>query len=183
MIWKMPEKGWFFDTVSLCNFLLSDAENVLEHRYRRKACITGEVYDEICAGFVKYPVLKKIETLLNRKIFSLVSLSADDRRLYTSLIACLGRGEASCIAAANQTGAAKSRKIVVTDDRAARKQCHQLHIPFTGTIGILKASVSEGRLSSDQADIYLDRMIRQGFYSMTNSMKLSGLITRVRVPG
>lgn len=161
----MPENGWYFDAVSLCNFLLSDAESILEQRYRRQAYITGEVYDEICAGFVNYPVLKKIETLLNRKIFSLVSLSMEDRRLYASLIACLGRGEASCIASANQTGPVKSRKIVVTDDRAARKQCHQLHIPFTGTIGILKASVTEGLLSLYQADIYLDRMIRQGFYS------------------
>jgi predicted nucleic acid-binding protein len=166
----MPEKGWYFDTVSLCNFLLSDAQSVLEHRYSRQAYITGEVYGEICAGFVKYPVLKRIEPLLNRKIFSLISLSEDGRRLYSSLIACLGRGEASCIAAANQTGQAKIRKIVVTDDRAARKQCHQLHIPFTGTIGILKASVSEGRVSAVQADIYLDRMIRQGFYSPVRSI-------------
>lgn len=166
----MPEEGWYFDTVSLCNFLLADAQSVLEHRYSRQAYITGEVYDEICAGFVKFPVLKKIETLLKRKIFSLVSLSADDRRLYTNLIACLGRGEASCIAAANQTGAAKSRKIVVTDDRAARKQCQQLHISFTGTIGILKASVSEDLLSVGQADIYLDRMIRLGFYSPVRSI-------------
>jgi predicted nucleic acid-binding protein len=173
----MPEDSWYFDTVSLCNFFLSDAEKVLENRYRKQAYITGEVYNEICAGFVKYPVLKKIETLLSRKIFSLVSLSVDDRRLYSSLIACLGRGEASCIAAANQTGASNSRKIVVTDDRAARKQCHQLHIPFTGTIGILKASVSEGRLSPDQADIYLDRMIRQGFYSPVRSIsEITGLL-------
>ena len=173
----MPEEGWFFDTVSLCNFLLSEAESVLEHRYRGQAYITGEIYNEICAGFVKYPVLKKIETLLNRKVFSLVSLSVDDRRLYTSLIACLGRGEASCIAVANKTGVAESRKIVVTDDRAARKQCHQLHIPFTGTIGILKASVSEGRLSADQADLYLNRMIRQGFYSPVRSIsEITGLI-------
>lgn len=172
----MPEDSWYFDTVSLCNFILSDAEKVLEHRYREQAYITGEVYNETCAGFVKYPVLKKIETLLSRKIFSLVSLSVDGRRLYSSLIACLGRGEASCIVAANQSGAAKSRKIVVTDDRAARKQCHQLHIPFTGTIGILKASVSEGRLSPDQADAYLDRMIRQGFYSPVRSIsEITGL--------
>jgi len=173
----MPEKGWYFDTVSLCNFFLSDAESVLENRYRGQAYITGEVYDEICAGLIKYPALHKIEKFLEGKIFSPVSLSIDERRMYLSLIVCLGRGEASCIAAANQTSAAKSRKIVVSDDRAARKQCHQLHIPYTGTIGILKASVSEGRISGDQADIYLDRMIRQGFYSPVRSIsEISGLI-------
>ena len=173
----MPDKGWYFDTVSLCNFFLSDAESVLEHRYTSQAFITGEVYDEICAGLMKYPVLNKIEKFLERNIFSLVSLSINERRMYVSLIVCLGRGEASCIAAANQTGAAKSRKIVVSDDRTARKQCHQLHIPYTGTIGILKASVVEGRISAEQADIYLDRMIRQGFYSPVRSIsEITGLI-------
>ena len=166
----MPEGGWYFDTVSLCNFFLSDAEIILEQRYGGQAYITGEVYDEICGGYVKYPLLKRIETLLHRKLFTLVSLSMDERPLYSSLIAFLGRGEASCIAAAKQADVVKSRKIVVTDDRAARKQCHQLQIPFTGTIGILKASVTEGQLSSNQADIYLDRMIRQGFYSPVRSI-------------
>jgi len=53
----------------------------------------------------------------------------------------------------------------VTDDRAARGQCSLLKIPFTGTIGILKAAFLEGQISLSQADDILGKMIKTGFYS------------------
>jgi predicted nucleic acid-binding protein len=63
-----------------------------------------------------------------------------------------------------------SDRIVVTDDRSARQQCNHSHIPFTGTIGILKACVRDGVIELNQADIYLDKMIKQGFYSPVRSI-------------
>jgi hypothetical protein len=44
-------KLWIFDTVFLSNFLLSDSMFILNKRYRRYGVITGEVYDELSAGF------------------------------------------------------------------------------------------------------------------------------------
>lgn len=161
----MPEKSWYFDTVSLCNFLFAGLDFLLKTRYHQCGFITWEVYDEICAGFVRYPELKKLEILIADKTFMLVSLSDQARQLYSNLIAHLGKGEASCIAAAKV-----SKGIVVTDDRSARHQCHSLHVLFTGTIGILKACVIDGTINLKQADIYLDKMIKLGFYSPVRSI-------------
>jgi len=161
----MPEKGWYFDTVSLSNFLFSGADSLLKIRYYKRGFITWEVYDEICAGFIKYPSLQKLETLLSNETFILVSLSDQARQLYSNLIAHLGKGEASCIAAAKT-----SPGIVVTDDRSARLQCSHSHVPFTGTIGILKAVVMDGAINLSQADMYLGKMIKQGFYSPVRSI-------------
>ena len=77
----------------------------------------------------------------------------------------LGRGESSCLAIAKV-----SNSIVVTDDRSARQQCNKSNIPFTGTIGILKACVRDGSIELHEADIYLDKMINQGFYSPVRSI-------------
>lgn len=161
----MPEKGWYFDTVSLCNFLLSGADSLLKIRYHKRGFITWEVFDEICAGFVKYPALQKLEILISNETFALVSLSDQARQAYSGLIAHLGKGEASCIALAKV-----AEGIVVTDDRCAKQQCNHLHVLFTGTIGILKASVMDGAINLNQADVYLDMMIKQGFYSPVRSI-------------
>lgn len=161
----MPEKNWYFDTVSLSNFLFSGSDYLLKKQYHKCGFITWEVYDEICGGFAKYPTLKKIKTFLDNEIFTLISLSDQARQLYPNFINHLGKGEASCIAAAKI-----SQGIVVTDDRSARQQCRTSHVSFTGTIGILKTCVIDGTINLNQADIYLDKMIKHGFYSPVRSI-------------
>ena len=156
----MPEKIWIFDTVSLSNFLLSDSMLILNKRYRRCGVITGEVYDELSAGFADYPILKQVDKLIDDKVFRLVSLSRPEHRHLQDLIGHLGKGEASCIAYAKERKA-----IMVTDDRTARKQCSLIKIPVTGTVGILKASVLDGQIPLDRADDILQKMIAAGFYS------------------
>ena len=156
----MPERKWVFDTVSLSNFLLSDAIFILENRYRQKAMITSQVYDEISAGISKYPKLKPIDDLINSKVFTLCTLTAKERELYYELIGHLGKGESSCIAISKERSA-----IVVTDDRTARRQCSQWNISVTGTVGILKASLLDGHINRKQANHILHKMIRSGFYS------------------
>lgn len=161
----MPEKKWFFDAVVLSNFLFADAVTLLKERYRNKGIITREVYDEIPAGFAEYPELKNVEKLLDDKSFRLVSLSKKARKFYLELILHLGKGESACIASAKVNPG-----VVVTDDRAARQQCRNMDIPVTGTIGILKTSVSTGQTSLIQADAYLKTMIKAGFYSPVRSI-------------
>jgi predicted nucleic acid-binding protein len=156
----MPEKRWVFDTVALSNFLLSEALFILEKRYRRCAFITWQVYDEVSAGIAVLPELKLIDKLIEDKTFRLVALSLSQRKDFRELIGHLGKGEASCIAFAKVQSAT-----VVTDDRAARKQCSLMKIPFTGTVGILKASLSDGHLSLPRADEILHKMMEAGFYS------------------
>lgn len=104
--------------------------------------------------------MKQIDRLIDKDIFSLHSLSPKERNIYVRLIAHLGKGEASCIATAK-----KHPTIVVTDDRAARRQRSQLDILFTGTIGILKAALRDCEITVEQAGIILQKMIENGFYS------------------
>ncbi len=161
----MPAKNWIFDTVALSNFLLSDSIFILENRYRSQGLITWEIYDEISAGMVEYPKLKQIDRLIDNETIKLVSISRQEHEHFRELIDHLGKGEASCIAYAKERNV-----IVVTDDRTARKQCSQMNIPLTGTIGILKASVLDGHLNLDQADKVLSKMIDAGFYSPLRSI-------------
>ncbi len=161
----MPEKKWVFDTVVLSNFFLSDSIFILEERYRKCAVITRQVYDELSSGMADYPELKQIDNLFKDKAFKLVSLSSKEHQHFLQMIGFLGKGEASCIALANERTA-----IVVTDERAARKQCSLMKVPVTGTVGILKASVLEGNISLAQADKSLQKMIEAGFYAPIRSI-------------
>jgi predicted nucleic acid-binding protein len=161
----MPEKNWIFDTVTLSNFLLSDSTFTLEIRYPKRGLITSEIYDELSAGMGEYPKLKHIDRLVDDEIFKQVSLSRQEHKHFRELIVHLGKGEASCIAYAKERNV-----IVVTDDRSARRQCSQMKIPVTGTIGILKASVLDGQLELDQADTILAKMTDAGFYSPLRSI-------------
>jgi predicted nucleic acid-binding protein len=161
----MPEKKWVFDTVVLSNFFLSDSIFILVERYRKHAIITWQVYDELSSGMSDYPELKQVDNLFKDKAFKLVSLSSKEHQHFLQMTGFLGKGEASCIALANEQTA-----IVVTDDRAARKQCSLMKVPVTGTVGILKASVLEGNISLAQADKSLQKMIDAGFYSPIRSI-------------
>ena len=165
----MPEPNWLFDTVVLSNFLLTGAEATLEARYRGRGLITGEVCGELLSGSASHPDRRGIEGLISRRVIKHVGMTARERRHFLELVVFLGKGEASCIACAKERHA-----IVATDDRVARNQCHLDQIPFTGTIGILKASVSAGQLPLHQADAVLDKMIAAGFYSPVRS--LSGIM-------
>jgi len=98
--------------------------------------------------------------LIDSKIFSQHTLSSKERSVYAGLITCLGKGEASCIATAKEFS-----YIVVTDDSSARRECLKMNIPFTGTIGILKASVIENAIHATNANEILKKMIKAGFYS------------------
>jgi predicted nucleic acid-binding protein len=161
----MPEKKWVFDTVVLSNFLLSDSVFILEKRYHGRGVITWHVYDEISTGMAEFPKLKRVDKLIADELFELVYLSGEAHKLFRELIGHLGKGEASCIAYAKGRNA-----IVVTDDRTARKQCSLMKMPFTGTVGILKASVLDDHISTEQADRALRKMIKAGFCSPIRSI-------------
>ena len=114
---------------------------------------------------MEYPKLKQIDRLVDDETTKLVSLSRQERVHFRELIVHHGKGEASCIAYAQEWNVT-----VVTDDRSARKHCSQMNIPVTGTIGILKASVLDGYLKLDQADKVLSKMTDAGYYSPLRSI-------------
>jgi predicted nucleic acid-binding protein len=156
----MPEQRRVFDTVVLSNFLLSDSAEILAQRYKGRAAITWEVYDEITAGIVSRPMLATMETLVGKRQFEIIALSPREHQTYSKLLGRLGKGEASVIAVAQAR-----HWIACSDDKAARRECVQSGVKFTGTIGILKAACMQGLLRRDQADLALRRMVENGFYS------------------
>ena len=160
----MPESAvvLFFDTVTLSNFALAGAMDLLVVRYGSRAHITPEVLDEVADGVVAgYDALLQIEDAVAAgSLGNAPSLTSAERGIYRSLLRVLAPGEASCIACAKARGGT-----VVTDDRMARARCAELGVSCTGTIGILKASVSAGELPPAAADAILDRMIAAGYRS------------------
>ena len=160
MMPRMRKTAFVFDTVSLSNFLLTDALTILILRYSGRAFISEQVFDELASGISKRSRLKGVNTLLSKKHFGLIAMTMPEHALYSNLITSVGRGEASCVAIASLRG-----WTVVTDDRAARNHCAEKNIPVTGTIGILKAACLDKQIIASDADRILNAMIDEGFYS------------------
>ncbi|MDD5672774.1 MAG: DUF3368 domain-containing protein [Chitinivibrionales bacterium] len=156
----MRKHLFVFDTVSLANFLLSDADKILTARYSGRAFITEQVFDELTSGMRMRPRLALVDSLLKQNHFDCITLTAPEHTRYADLIANLGKGEASCIAAAWARG-----WTVVTDDRAARGHGAEMGLAVTGTIGILKAACREKQVTASVADHILQAMIDNGFYA------------------
>lgn len=156
-----PEQKYYFDTVALRNFALVGRLDLLTIMYKDCLIITTEVIDEISRAISSgIDALQEIMNLLADGIFSQYSLSSGERQVYTSLLANLGAGEASSIAAVKTVDG-----IVVTDDKFARNICRERGIKVTGTIGIMKKLCIKDILQYPEADRILQEMITCGFYS------------------
>ncbi len=157
---RLPDR--FFDTVTLSNFALSGAFDLLVDRYGRSLRVTEQVRAELAAGRIRgYAELKVVEQpLAAGSILPADAMTTPESELFVDLLRNLSSGEASCVALArHRTG------IVATDDRAARDSCAERQIPVTGTIGILKALCTDKNITSEEADAILARMVDAGFFS------------------
>lgn len=162
----MPDVKFIFDTVSISNFCLADSLHLIEYRYKGKAFISTEVYGEILDGVSSgCQELNSIEEIIRNKAMGILVMDGKEYETYRSFLSNLGKGEASCIAIAK-----KRNMTVVTDDRAARNRCIEFKVRFTGSIGIIKASVKDGFISLLEADLILSKMIAAGFYSPINNI-------------
>lgn len=154
--------AFYFDTVTLSNFALVGRMDLLLRRYGQRAFVTPEVLSEVLDGITAgYDSLQDVETATDDRRFTTApSLTVDEKAVYMELLRSLAPGEASCIARACVKGGT-----VVTDDRATRSLCSERDVPFTGTVGILKACVQEGLLEGGDADAVLQSMIDHGYYA------------------
>ena len=89
-----------------------------------------------------------------------------EKALFELLSVSLGFGEASSIAVAKARG-----YIFACDDRVARKEADLQHVRLTGTIGLLIKAVKKKVINSHEADVILNQMIANGFYSPVKSIK------------
>jgi len=162
----MPEhtRKILLDAVTLSNFALIDCLGLIISRYGKRAALTTEVLDEIYDGInTGLYQLQSIANAVHNRELGLSHLSARERKVYGKTLHNLSPGEASCIASAQICNG-----VVATDDRAARTCCRERDIATTCTIGILVACTREGAITPDQADLSLQEMIEQGFYSPVN---------------
>jgi len=150
-----------FDTVVLCNFIQAEAFDWLIDRYKGRLCLTEDVCDELASGVTREaPGLANFDIERFYVNANVIAMSKQDRTAFRLLRQRLGKGEASAVAVASNIGA-----VVVTDDRAARNECKERGILFTGTIGILKAAVIDESLSLQEAETLHYNMVEKGFYS------------------
>lgn len=122
-----------------------------------RLCMQGLVEDEIGEGFAQ------IAQLVAEGCFDLVS---GDKILASEVGAIaerynIGLGESECIAIGKKFACA-----VASDDRKARGaatvELGQSRV--TGSIGLLKSSVSGGLISSEQAYASYQKMVREGAF-------------------
>lgn len=112
--------SWFFDTVTLSNFALTDSFGLLTARYGRSLCVTEPVRTELAVGRAQgYGGLGVVESALaSRAITTVGPMGTAESELFVQLVRNLGAGESSCVACALLRGG-----VVATDDRAARVCC------------------------------------------------------------
>ncbi len=160
----MPEdmSHYYFDTVTLCNFALTNHLDLLIVRYGSSIQITSPVLDEITDGITEgYHALREIEDAVRTGVFAQADiLEGREREIFRDLLRILSPGEASCIACVQSRGG-----IVATDDKAARDCCVERNVQFTGTIGILKVCCRDEMLTPQAADAVLQNMVDAGYFS------------------
>jgi predicted nucleic acid-binding protein len=91
--------------------------------------------------------------------------TSEEQALYRELSPSLGNGEASCLAVAI------ARELMLgSDDLAVRKAAKARDVRLTGTVGILIRLVREDRLSLEDANAILARMIALRYRSPVESL-------------
>jgi predicted nucleic acid-binding protein len=163
----MPE--FIFDSCVLSNFALSDGMPVLKRLYAGRAYITnfvtGEIARGIHGGHEKLAAISRAtkDGWLEETTFK----TQKEKAFFDKLSVSLGSGEASCIAIARSRG-----YHFASDDRAARTEAALLHVTITGTIGVLLRGVKKNVIDISEGDRLLKRMIKTGFFSPVNSLRL-----------
>ena len=162
----MPEI--VFDTCVLSNFALSGGFRLILDLYGGAASITDFVGAEITRGIHHgRDGLRVVKAAVQSGRIRELSLSGEEEKaLFEDLSISLGCGEASSIAAAKVRGLT-----FASDDRTARREAARLGVPLTGTVGILKKAVMGRHLAANEADAFLIKMKKTGFFSPVDSIK------------
>ncbi|MEA1960417.1 MAG: hypothetical protein U9N81_03860 [Bacillota bacterium] len=89
-----------------------------------------------------------------------VRMTEEEIIQHTQLRRQLGAGEASCLAVASLR-----KWKVATDDKDARKWAIRLHIPHTGTFGILGMLITQHQITLTEGNDWLRCMIEAGSFT------------------
>lgn len=143
------------DNTVLSNFALIYQPEALLHAFYEKVGTTEAVFQELSRGIALGRLPKHSWEWLE-----LVQMTDAETLYFTRLQHHLGIGEASCLAVASQR-----QWKMATDDKDARQWAIRLHVPHTGTLGILGLLITQGQITLAEGDIWLNRMIKAGYRS------------------
>ena len=115
------------DNTVLSNFALVQQPEFIRLAFLEDVGTSDEVMVELERGVTLGRLLAYQWEWLN-----IIRMTTVERQQFRQLGGQLGAGEASCLAIA-----AHRKWKIATDDKAARKWAVRLHIPHTGTLGIL----------------------------------------------
>ena len=161
----------------LSNLARANLLKILEQLFG-EIIIPLPVYEEILKGIdTGYAFLNSVDEIVEKGDWVTLALFKDEheKRLFKNLLDSVGYGEAAGIAIAkrltllnklNLTGRALH---FFSDDRVARETAKKQDVEVSGTLGILKVAVEEGKLSTKEADEVLQEMIRGGYRSPIQS--------------
>jgi predicted nucleic acid-binding protein len=90
----------------------------------------------------------------------LIDLTGVEREFADGLSKVLGLGERTCVAAVKFRGG-----MLVSDDRKARQVALEIGVKVTGTLGILVIDVERKRITLEEANQVLEKMIEYGYRS------------------
>jgi predicted nucleic acid-binding protein len=128
--------------------------------------ISTEVYREIQVGLEEgYRYYQGIDRLIHPLAaegwIRLTSVTEEQElRTFSALPQRLHYGEASCISIAQHRG-----WYFLSDDLAARRQAVQLGVHVSGSVGCLVLAVERDLCQPEQANDWLQQMVRQGYRS------------------
>jgi len=152
------------DNTVLSNFALVQRPEVIQDAFCEPVCTTEHVFNELTRGIE----LGRLPTC-SWEWLERIHMTEPELRQYTELRRQLDEGEASCLAVATQR-----KWKVATDDKDARKWAIRLHIPHTGTLGILGLLITQNHMALTEGNAWLHRMIEAGYHSPMKT--LDGLI-------
>jgi predicted nucleic acid-binding protein len=153
------------NTTVISNFASVGRLNLLRQLFG-EVYLSTEVYAEIQDGLAEgHAFYAGIEThvhpLTPQGWLRLIALTGEaELRVFGQLMDSLHRGEAASLAIAVQRGWA-----FFSDDARARQIGRNLHVPVSGTLGVLLRAVKAQLLSLAEANALLDQMIRAGYRS------------------
>lgn len=171
----MPAGGARFvlDNTAVSNFSSVGRMDILRGRYGGRLMVTREVLLEAGKG----PRPEAIRQAIEERWVELLSLYADseEHRVFVELRARgFGLGEAASIAVCSTGGT----WVFVSDDLDARREASSRGVGVVGTYGVLAHQVAEGRMSLDEGNGLLERVIERGF--RTHSDDLRAEVERLR---
>lgn len=154
------------DNTAVSNFSAVGRMDILRGRYGGRLVVTREVLLEAEKG----PRPEAIRRAIEEGWIEVRPLYADseEHSVFVGLRARgFGLGEASSIAVCSTAGT----WVFVSDDLDARREARRRGVGIVGTYGILAREVSESRMSLEEGNELLRRMVEQGFRTHSDDLR------------